>query len=120
MSTQKDPDNIDLEKFISDSTTEIKKGDEKESEKKKKMELLTKAIESKTNMEPLVFNNAETEEFIGTKLRYVKDEDGKTVYDYMNDPVVSEHIEWVVPEEDPRDGSPVEQQVSFFWKKPTF
>jgi hypothetical protein len=38
----------------------------------------------------------------------------------MNDPEVTEHLEFVVPEGDPQDGSPVNQQVTFFWKKPTF
>jgi hypothetical protein len=114
------PDDIDLEKFISESSGEVKTSEEKESEKQRKMKILTKAIDSRNNFERIIFNNAETDEFIGTKIQYSKDTDGKTIYEYMNDPEVQEHLEFVVPEGDPQDGSPVNQQVTFFWKKPTF
>ena len=53
-------------------------------------------------------------------MQYVKDEDGKTIYDYINDPLVKEHITFVVPEDDPQDGTPVNKQITFFWNKPTF
>lgn len=117
---QEDPEDINIGKFISESTAEIRTGEEKESERKKKTDYLTKALESINKFERIVFSNSETQEFIGTKMQYVKDGDGKTVYDYMNDPVVTEHIEFIVPEDDPQDGSPVDRHVSFFWKKPTF
>lgn len=114
------PDDIDIDKFIAESSGEISTLEEKESEKQRKMKILTKAIDSRNNFERLIFNNSETDEFIGTKIQYSKDADGKTIYEYMNDPVVTEHIEFVVPEGDPQDGSPVTQQVTFYWKKPTF
>jgi hypothetical protein len=117
---QQDPDNIDIGKFIADNVSEVRTGEEKESEKKKKMEYLTKAINSRFNFERIIFNNSETGEFTGTKMQYVKDGDGKTIYDYINDPVVTEHIEFIVPDNDPQDGSPVEKQITFFWTKPTF
>lgn len=117
---QNNPDNIDIGKFIAENVAEVRTGEEKETEKKKKMEYLTKAINSRFNFERIVFNNSETGEFIGSKMQYVKDGDGKTIYDYINDPVVTEHIQFVVPEDDPQDGSPVNKQISFFWTKPTF
>jgi len=114
------PDNIDIDKFIADSSTEVKVFDEKEKARKEKTEYLNRILELRNNFRTIVFNNAETQEFVGTKIQYQADEDGKTIYDYINDPIVSEHIQFVVPEADPQDGSPVDQQISFFWKKPTF
>ena len=117
---QQDPDNIDIGKFIAENVAEVRTGEEKETEKKKKMEYLTKAINSRFNFERIIFNNSETGEFVGSKMQYVKDSDGKTIYDYINDPVVTEHIQFVVSEDDPQDGSPVDKQITFFWTKPTF
>ena len=114
------PDNIDLEKFIADSTADVKVFDEKEKARKEKVDYLNRILELRNKFRRIVFNNAETQEFVGTKIQYEKDEDGKTIYDYVNDPVVAEHIQFVVPEDDPQDGSPVNRQISFFWKKPTF
>ncbi len=115
-----DPNNVDIDKFIADSATEIKVFDEKEQARKEKTEYLNRILELRNKFRTIIFNNAETQEFVGTKIQYEQDEDGKTIYDYIDDPVVSEHIQFVVPEADPRDGSPVDQQISFFWKKPTF
>lgn len=114
------PDNIDIDKFIADSNTEVKVFDEKEKARKEKVDYLNRILELRNKFRRIVFNNAETQEFVGTKIQYEKDEDGKTIYDYVNDPVVAEHIQFVVPEDDPQDGSPVNRQISFFWKKPTF
>jgi len=115
-----DPNNIDIDKFISDSTTEVKVFDEKTKARKERSEYLNRVLELRNNFRTIVFNNAETGEFVGTKIQYQPDEEGKTIYDYINDPVVDEHIQFVVPEADPQDGSPVDSQISFFWKKPTF
>ena len=115
-----DPDDIDIGKFIAESTAEIRTGEEKETERHKKTKFLTKALDSLQKYERIIFSNSETGEFVGTKMQYVKDEDGKSIYDYMNDEAVTEHIEFIVPEGDPQDGSPVNQQVTFYWKKPTF
>lgn len=117
---QVDPDDIDIGKFISESTAEIRTGEEKETERHKKTKYLTKALESLQKYERIIFSNSETGEFVGSKMQYVKDDEGKSVYDYMNDPIVTEHIEFIVPEGDPQDGSPVDRQVTFYWKKPTF
>lgn len=117
---QDDPNNIDIDKFISNSTTDVKVFDEKEQAKLEKMKKLTQAIESINKTRRIVFNNAETGEFVGTKFQYVADENGKTPYDYINDEEVQEHIEFIVPEGDPQDGSPVDAPITFFWKKPTF
>jgi hypothetical protein len=103
-----DPNNIDIDKFIADSSTEVKVFDEKEKARKEKTEYLNRILELGNKFRTIIFNNAETQEFVGTKIQYQADEDGKTIYDYINDPVVAEHIQFVVPEADPQDGSPVD------------
>lgn len=118
-----DNDDIDIEGVINASEKESAEIDKDKKARQEKMELLTKAIEAVRGpkaFERILFNNVETGEVVGTKIRYIKDYDGKTAYDYMNDPVIQEHLEFVVPEDDPQDGSPVDRQISFFWKKPTF
>jgi hypothetical protein len=116
---QKDPNDINIDEFIASGAGEIKTGQERESERQRVTKFLTKAIESRFKFERIIFNNSETGEFVGTKMQYVKDEDGKTIYDYINDPDVNKYIQFVVPEDDPQDGSPVNKQISFFWVKPT-
>jgi hypothetical protein len=116
---QKDPNDVNIDEFIASGTGEIKTGEEKESERQRVTKFLTKAIESRFKFERIIFNNSETGEFVGTKMQYVKDEDGKTIYDYINDPEVNKYIQFVVSEDDPQDGSPVNKQISFFWVKPT-
>lgn len=116
-------DDIDIEGIINASEKETAEIDKDKKARKERMEYLTKAIDALRGpkaFERLLFNNVETGEMVGTKIRYIKDNDGKTAYDYMNDPIIQEHLEFVVPEDDPRDGSPVERQISYFWKKPTF
>ena len=123
VNTAPDNDDIDIEGIINKSEAETAEIDKDKKARQERMELLTKAIEAIRGpkaFERLLFNNVETGEVVGTKIRYIKDYDGKTAYDYMNDPVIQEHLEFVVPEDDPQDGSPVDRQISFFWKKPTF
>lgn len=112
-------DDIDIEKMISTSEGEVKTLDEETQRRKDVTEHLTKALSARGRFERLIYNNIETGEMIGTKLRYLKDNDGKTIYDYMNDPLVSQYIEFVAAEGDPMDGSPVDRQLTFYWKKPT-
>lgn len=120
--TVNNPDDVDVDvdKMIASGEQETKELDAEIQARKDKMELLQRAINSRNNFERLIYNNVETGEFIGTKLKYIEDSDGKTVYDYMNDPEVSEHLEFVAAEGDAQDGSPVDRQVTFYWKKPTF
>src|SRR6476620_3437959 len=106
-----DPNNIDIDKFIAESTTEVKVFDEKTKARKEKSDYLNKVLELRNNFRTIVFNNAETGEFVGTKIQYQPNEDGKTIYNYINDPIVEEHIKFVVPEADPKDGSPVDSQI---------
>jgi len=113
-------DDVNIEEMIKTSEGEVKTLDEDTQKRKDITEKLQTALAARGRFERLLFNNIETGEMIGTKLRYLKDNEGKTIYDYMNDPVVQEHIEFVAAEGDPMDGSPVDRQVTFYWKKPTF
>jgi len=116
-------DDIDIEGMINAGEKETAEIDKDKKARQERMEYLTKAIHAIRGpkaFERLIFNNVETGEMVGTKIRYIKDSDGKTAYDYMNDPIIQEHLEFVVPDDDPKDGSPVDRQISYFWKKPTF
>ena len=62
------PDNIDIDQFIADSTKEVKTFDEKEKARKEKTEYLNRILELRNNFRTIVFNNAETQEFVGTKI----------------------------------------------------
>ena len=115
-----DNDDVDIDKMISTSEQEVKTIDADQQARIDKQKRLMDAINSRAYFERLIYNNIETGQVIGTKLKYTKDPYGKTVYDYMNDPEISEHIEFTAAEGDPMDGSPVDRQVTFFWKKPTF
>lgn len=112
---------INTDELISSAQTEIKSGDEEQEARKKKAELLTKAINSRHYFEDINFANAETGEQVGgSRIRYVKDPYGKTVYDYMADETVNQHLGFKIDENDPKDGSIVDKQISIFWKNPAF
>lgn len=111
---------LDIDKLISESTKEIKTGDEVQDARKKKQELLMRAINSRMYIENIVFKNTETDEQVGTKMRYVKDPYGQTIYDYMNDPEITAHLGFKVPEGDKKDGSVIEKQISVYWVNPVF
>lgn len=111
---------LDIEKLIEESTKEIKTGDEAQEARKKKQELLMRAINSRMYIENIIFKNTETDEQVGTKMRYIKDPYGKTIYDYMNDPEITAHLGFKVSENDPKDGSPIEKQISIYWNNPVF
>lgn len=114
------PDDINIKEFIAGSEKETAKIDDKQQKRIEKAADLSKAIDSINNTEKFTFNNVETGEVMGTKFKYKADVDGKTVYDYAKDPAVAEHITFVIPEDDPQDGTLITKAVSFFWNKPTF
>lgn len=111
---------INIDQLISESTKEIKSGDEAQEARKKKQELLMRAINSRMYIENIIFKNTETDEQVGTKMRYVKDPYGKTVYDYANDEEITAHLGFKIPDEDPQDGSPIERQITIYWTNPVF
>lgn len=113
-------DNIDIDKMIASGIAETQTLDADIQARKDKTEYLSKALEARTNFEQIPYHNVETGEIIGTRIRYLPDTDGKTIYDYMNEEAVKEHIVFVAAEGDPTDGSPVDRQVTYFWAKPTY
>lgn len=114
------PDDINIKKFIAGSVKETEGIDEKQKARIEKAASLTKALDSINNTEKFTFNNVETGEVLGTKFKYKQDEDGKSVYDYAQDEDIAQHITFIIPEDDPKDGSLITKAVSFFWNKPTF
>lgn len=117
---KQDPSNIDIEKFIEGSDKELKVVDDKQQARIDKKLLLEQALDSRFHYDKIKYNNTETDEYLGTRIQYKPDKNGKSIYDYMNDPVVKEHIEFIPAEGDLLDGSPVERAFTFYWIKPTF
>jgi len=113
--TQGAPETVDIDSMIEGGEKGIQTVDQKKAARIKKAELLTKAINSKHNFETVQYVDDETKEFIGSRIRYLPDADNKTVYDYADDPEVSAHLEFKIDEKDPRNGEPVDQQVSIAW-----
>ena len=111
---------LDIDRLISESTQEIKAGDDAQKARVEKQKMLMTALNSKNYMETIIYKNEETDEEIGRNLRYVPDPYGKTIYDYMNDPEVTAHIGFKVDENDPQDGSFIEKQISVYWINPVF
>lgn len=111
---------MDIDKLISESTKEIKTIDTAQDERKKKQERLMTALSALNYMETVVYKNEETNEEIGTKFRYTKDPHGKTIYEYINDPEISDHIGFKLDENDQQDGSFIEKQISIYWINPVF
>ena len=111
---------LDIDQLITESTQEIKSADEVQNARVEKQKKLMTSLTSKNYMETIIYKNEETDEEIGRKLRYVADPHGKTIYDYMNDPEITAHIGFKVDENDPQDGSYIEQQISVYWINPVF
>lgn len=111
---------LGIEELITKSTKEIKSADEAQNERVKKQERLMTALNSRMYMEEVIYKNEETQEELGRKLRYTKDPSGKTIYDYMNDPEVQDHLGFKIDENDPQDGSFIEKQISVYWINPVF
>jgi len=112
---------INTDAIIEGAETEITSGNTEEEERAKKAELLTQAITSRYYFENINFQNSETGEQVGgSRIRYIADPYGKTIYDYMNNEAVNQHIGFKVPDDDPQDGSIVNRQITIYWKNPAF
>ncbi len=113
--------NINVQDFIKNTTTETKTLDSEQEARIAKAKLLTDAINSRFYFENVQYVNSETGDRIGSKIRYTKDPNGKTIYDYMNDPEVTAHVGFkLMDEEDQQDGSIVNKQISIYWVNPVY
>lgn len=112
---------LDINQFVQSSTGAIKSADEKTQAKKERQTYLNKVFNALNNIETIVYTDEETDEVLGSKIRYRQDSEGKTIYDYMQDEIVQEHLGFVIPEGDGQEnGGLIEKQISFYWKKPTY
>lgn len=111
---------FDAKAFIKGSETSLNRATEQETEKQRIHKLLTAAFESMTNFDRTSYFNEETQEVIGTKIRYLPDRYGKTVYDYAADPDVASRLVIVIDEDDPQDSSEIDKQVSHYWINPIY
>lgn len=113
--------NVNVADFIKKTTTETSNLDADQEARIKKAKLLSDAINSRFYFENVQYVNSETGEKIGSKIRYTKDSNKKTIYDYMNDPEVTAHVGFkLMDEEDQQDGGIVNKQISIYWVNPVF
>lgn len=113
--------NVNVADFIKKTTTETSNLDSEQEARVKKAKLLSDAVNSRFYFENVQYVNSETGEKIGSKIRYTKDPNGKTIYDYMNDPEVTAHVGFkLMDEEDQQDGGIVNRQISIYWVNPVF
>lgn len=113
--------NVNVADFIKKTTTETSNLDADQEARIKKAKLLSDAVNSRFYFENVQYVNSETGEKIGSKIRYTKDPNGKTIYDYMNDPEVTAHVGFkLMDEDDKQDGGIVSRQISIYWVNPVF
>lgn len=112
-------DNINVEDFINQTTSEMDDVEATRKAKQEKKALLTRATRSIDNYAPIRKINVITNELIGEYIEYLPDNTGKTVYDYMEDPTVKQHLEFKLPE-GANVGDKLTTPISVFWVDPNF
>ena len=120
-SGQPDPtNNVNVDQFVNQTNTEI--GNEKAAldAKNAKKELIRKALNSLNKFSNNVVKNVETNEIIGEYLEYLPDNDGKTVYDYMKDPEVSKHLQYVFPKDQKEGDNKLTAPITPVWIDPYY
>jgi hypothetical protein len=114
-----DSQNINVQDFINQTSTEIGNTEAAKKARNEKKMLLNRAAKSLNKVANNRKLNVTTNEVIAEYIEYLPDDKGKSVYDYMKDPEVARHIEFVFPE-GKQEGDVLEQPISFYWKDPVF
>ncbi len=114
-----DSTNINVEQFTNETNQEIGNEQAARSARDAKKQLLSKATKSLNRVSNNVVLNVETNEIIGEYIEYLPDNDGKTVFDYMKDPEVSKHIQFILPEGQ-KEGDKLTAPITPCWIDPTF
>lgn len=114
-----DSTNINVEQFVNETNQEIGNEQAVRKARDEKKLLLSKATKSLNRTSNNIVLNVETNEVIGEYLVYLPDNDGKTVYDYMKDPEVSKHIQFVFPDGQ-KEGDKLTAPITPCWIDPTF
>lgn len=114
-----DPNNINVDQFVNETNTEIGNENAALDAKNAKKLLIKKALNSLNKFSNNVVKNVETNEIIGEYLEYLPDNDGKTVYDYMKDPEVSKHLQYVFPK-DHKEGDKLTAPITPVWIDPYY
>lgn len=114
-----DGQNINVDDFINDAEMEIGDVQAAKKARREKGVLLNKAVKSLNKVNNVQKKNVITGEIIAEYIEYGKDNDGKSVYDYMDDPFVNQHIAFVFPAGKKR-GDKLKDPLTFYWKDATY
>jgi hypothetical protein len=111
--------NINVQDFINQTSTEIGNTEAAKKARDEKKALLNRAAKSLNKVATNRKINVTTNEVIAEYIEYIPDNQGKSVYDYMKDPEVSRHIEFVFPN-GKQEGDVLEEPITIYWKDPIF
>jgi recombination DNA repair RAD52 pathway protein len=114
-----DSSNINVDQMINETNQEIGNEQAAKTAREQKKILLSKATKSLDKVATNTVLNVETNEIIGEYLEYLPDHDGKTVFDYMKDPEVTRHIQFVLPQ-GYKEGDKITEKITPCWIDPTF
>jgi hypothetical protein len=114
-----DGQNINVQDFINQTSTEIGNVEAAKKARREKAKLLNRISKSLNKVSNNQKRNVMTNEVIAEYIEYLPDDQGKTIYDYMKDPEVARHIEFVFPN-GKQEGDILEQPITFYWKDPIF
>lgn len=111
--------NINVTDFVNETNEAI--GDEEKAINARKAHAIKRAKISRAVQRTAVNQrtNVTTNEVIGEDLEYLADSDGKTVFDYINDPELSQVVELVYPK-GWKEGDKITEPLSLYWKDPRF
>lgn len=112
-------ENINVEQFNSEVDETIGEQEAERRERAEKRALLNRALKSLDKKAPEQKINVITNEVVAEYIVYLPDNTGKTVYDYMKDPFVAQHIEFQFPE-GAKEGDNLKAAITPVWIDPNY
>lgn len=111
--------NINVTDFVNETNEAI--GDEEKAINARKAHSLkraklSRALQRTSNVER---KNVTTNEVIGEYIEYLPDNEGKTVFDYIADPELSQVAELIYPA-GYKEGDRFTELISVYWKDPKY
>ncbi len=107
-------ENINVEDFINETNIQLGNEDAEKKARAEKKELLARAIKSLERKSTVQKINVTTNELIAEYIEYLPDTTQKTVFDYIKDPTVSQHIEFQFPE-GKKEGDKLTSPITAVW-----
>lgn len=114
-----DSENINVEEFNKETANVIGEEEKIRQERAEKKRLLDRAIKSLDKKTLTQKINVTTNELVAEYIEYLPDENNKTVYDYMKDPFVQQHIAFQFPE-GAKEGDKLKAPITPYWTDANF